>query len=134
MTEILCTNMVDLPGVYATLTIYVSLFNLSVKLGVFCILMLQLRFYQDFEYKRLRRNLSMYFIVEWISYGLCIQYFYWQRNHSHTDDNFSVVNTILYMLNVPLIFVGLSIVYLKDLKDPISEISKLDNLYIVSIF
>jgi hypothetical protein len=40
----------------------------------------------------------------------------------------------LYLLNIPHILVGLSIVYLKDFKDPIQEVSKLDYFYSVSIF
>ena len=43
ITEFACTNMVDLPNLYATLTIYVSMFNLSMKFLVFCCLMCYLK-------------------------------------------------------------------------------------------
>ena len=120
ITEISCTNMVNLKDVYKLSTVCVSGFNLIAKLLIFSYLMLQLRFYQDFEYKRLMRNLSTYFIVEWLSYLLCIYYFFLARETLATEMNLTnAFFTILYLLNVPLIFVGLSIIYLKDLKDPI---------------
>ena len=37
-------------------------------------------------------------------------------------------------MNIPQVMVGIALVYLKDDKDAIQEISKLDNLCKVSIF
>ena len=47
ITEISCTNMVELPAseIYKNLTIIVSGFNLVAKLIIFCILMVLLNFY-----------------------------------------------------------------------------------------
>ena len=86
--------------------------------------------YQRFEYNRTSKPLFIYFLLDIFSYALVIIMFTLQRLNKDT----LLILTGLYMINFPQIIVGFAIVRLKDNKDFIQELSKLDYLVIVSIF
>ena len=48
--EISCTNLIEIPTTYGYLTMYISLFNLSLKTLTFTVLIYQMKNYQKREY------------------------------------------------------------------------------------
>ena len=48
--EISCTNLIEIPTTYGYLTMYISLFNLSLKTLTFTVLIYQMQNYQKREY------------------------------------------------------------------------------------
>ena len=86
-----------------------------------------------FEFQRLIIPTSAYFVMDFLSYSLAIFIFcYFRMGDSFSiqyNKGFNLSLLTVFLLNIPHIIVGLSIVYLKDFKDPIQEISKLDYFY-----
>jgi len=86
--------------------------------------------FHRFEYKRTSKPLVIYFISDIVSYGMMIYMLTIQR----LDRPVSHFLIVVYMLNFPQIMLGFGILYLKDNKDVLQELSKLDYLVHVSIF
>ena len=92
--------------------------------------------------------MSLYFIIDFIAYFTGIYVYTRERisPRNLTPDNpsqlydksenktwFELAFLIIYLLNIPQILVGYSIIYFKDQKDMINEINKLNDIK-VSIF
>ena len=121
-SEIDCTNLVYIPHIYGWITMGVSWFHFTWKLIVVSILLYQMKRRANFEFKRLIFPTTVYFIVDCLSYCLCIYVFTMERLDylgQSKSSNLNRTTITIYLLNIPQILVGLSIVHLKDFKDPI---------------
>jgi len=122
-TEIGCTNLIDVPRAYAMITLWASLFHQVWKTATLIGLLYQMKKCAHFEFQRLVFPTTAYFIMDFISYSIAIFIFTFFR----MADSFAIqynqgLNLFLltmFLLNIPHIIVGLSIIYLKDFKDPI---------------
>jgi hypothetical protein len=136
-SQIGCTNLVEIPPAYGYITLWVSVFHQAWKSLTLIVLLQQMKKCAHFEFQRLVFPTTAYFIMDFISYTLAMFIYCFQSLQDQLQTQFIGLNLfmlLLFLLNVPHVIVGLSIVYLKDFKDPIQEISKLDYYYSVSIF
>ena len=69
--------------------------------------------------------------MDMLSYGMVI-FIFTAESMGLFESNRAML--ILYLLNIPQIIQAVAILYLKDSKDVMQELSKLDYLVIVSIF
>ena len=144
--------MWDMTDIYNQMVIDMSSVICFVFTLSFFTLICLLRKYVHYEYKRITKPLMIYFFVAVVAHFLVIIEFvilspgvYINRKLVPNRDAknefdatpWAVVRLIFYichMLSLPQIFLSISVILFKDNKDMISEISKLDNLYKVSIF
>lgn len=126
--QLVCTNMVLLPNIYGYITMSISILNLILKIIVFSSMICLMRRYSRQQYKINVRPTTIYFFIDLISYVTCIYYYTTERlqprneveKNNHRDKKWYYFTTlIIYLLNIPQIMVGLSIIYLKDQKDMI---------------
>jgi hypothetical protein len=75
-----------------------------------------------------------FFIFDIFSYAVSISVFTIERTeHSHFRPFMDAV-LIIYLVNAPIIILAYAVLFLKKTDDVISEVSKLDNIEIVSVF
>lgn len=129
--QIVCTDLVDLPFIYGHLSMWVSCFLLLCKTVIFLELLWLMHRHIRYEFDRLYKNLCLYFVIDWISYFISIYTFTMIRLSLH---EYQHVVTFIFITNLHQIGMSCAILYLKDTRDMIQELSKLDNLLVVSIF
>jgi len=93
--------------------------------------MYQMKKYINYEYKRLYFKLGIYFVIDIFSYSISVYCFTSIRLSIHLYEHFS---TLMFIINLPQILMSCGVLYLKDNKDMLQELSKLDYLIPVSIF
>jgi hypothetical protein len=129
-----CTNMLNIPIIYPYLTLSVSCINLVIKSMAFVTLQYMTYYYHKYVFECFSRSDLKLFIFDFFSYGINIAIFTIERhNHEHFRPLMDIV-LVIYLVNVPIIIISYAILRLKFTDDVISEISKLDNIMIVSIF
>lgn len=87
-------------------------------------------FFHHFEFRRISKHMLIYFLLELLSFLLTILIYYLQQLGK-------VPNRFLmfcYIENLHHIMIAYAILYLKDSKDCLQELSKLDYLLKISIF
>lgn len=72
----------------------------------------------------------LYFLLDISSLTVCIYMFTAQRLDLYENST----SLVIYLMNGPQIVVAFAILYLKDSKDVLQELSKLDYLLMISIF
>lgn len=126
-----CTNLIEVPLTYGRLALYNSLVNFGLKTIIFWTLMALMYRYHRFEFNRTAKRLIFYFVIDIISYGMAI-FIFTAESMGLFESNRTMLS--LYLLNAPQIMLAYAILNLKDSKDVMQELSKLDYLLIVSIF
>lgn len=129
--QVSCTNLIQIPEIYGWISLVDSLVNFTFKLLTFLTLIYLMRKYNHFEFRRTSLKMLIYFLVDMLSYGMVI-FIYTSQRLSWLDQEPVII--VCYLLNLPQIMIGYAILKLKDSKDVIQELSKLDYLIIVSVF
>jgi hypothetical protein len=120
ISEMSCTDFVNIPDTYAFLTLSVSATNQIWKTVVLLCLLSNMKKCTHFEFKRLVFPTTLYFVTDFISYSICIYFFtFFRLSNIEMKSWHDQVLITLYLLGFPQIVVGLSIIHLKDFKDPI---------------
>ena len=129
-----CTNMLNIPIIYPYLTLTVSCINLIIKFVTFIVLQYMIYNYHKYVFECFSRSDLQVFIFDFFSYCVNIVIFTIERhNHEHFRPFMDII-LVIYIVNLPIILISYSILRLKNTDDVISEVSKLDNIMIVSIF
>ena len=124
ITEISCTNLVDIQPIYGYMALIPSLVTIFVKIIVAIVLFHVMYKYANYEFKRIFPTMICYFIIDLIAYSLAIavftiEYLGEQNFDGFYNKKFVKILRILYLTNVPQILVGYSIIRFKDYHDPI---------------
>lgn len=101
ISEIACTDLVNIPEIYGLITLFVSCFNQVWKTSVLVILLLNMRKCTHFEFRRLIFPTTLYFVMDFISYSLCIYLFTVFRWNYYVNNVFEMFALALYLLGIP---------------------------------
>lgn len=128
--QIHCTNMVQTPDIYGKLLMGESCFDFAMKVVTFLYLQCQMYYFHHFEFRRISKHMLLYFLLELFSFLLTIMIYYLQQI-GVVPNRFLV---FCYIVNLHHIIVAIAVLFLKDSKDCLQELSKLDYLLKISIF
>jgi len=70
IVQLSCTDLVDLPPIYGYLSMWISVFEIILMVIVFAYLMCLMHRYQNYEFNRLWKNLTIYFFLIFLAYSL----------------------------------------------------------------
>jgi hypothetical protein len=108
-----------------------SVFEIALMTVVFIVLMSLMFKLQNYEFNRLWKQLSLYFCLIFLAYTFSVYIFTQIRLSTQW---YNKIITALYITNTPQIAISCGVVFLKDNKDMLQELSKLDYLVKISIF
>lgn len=128
--QIDCTNLIKTPDIYGYVNMWQSSFDFVLKLVTFLYLQCQMFYFHHFEFKRISKQLLVYFLLDMLSFLLTI-FIYFLEQMDKVPNRFIM---FCYITNVHHIILGYAILFLKDSKDCLQELSKLDYLLKISIF
>lgn len=128
--QIDCTNLISTPPIYGYLNLGESCFDFTMKLTTFFFLLCQMYYFHHFEYNRISKQLLIYFFLDMLTFMLTI-FIYFLEQLDQEPNSFIM---FCYIVNIHHIMLGYAIIYLKDSKDCLQELSKLDYLLKISIF
>lgn len=134
ITQISCTKMTIIPQTYAWVTLSVSICNLTLSFVTFFSLFYMCHKYHKYVYECISRKQFKLFVINFFSYGIAIFIFTVLRLDHIFEQWLMDAMLFAYLLNFPIIIMSYAILYLKNTDDVIQEVSKLDNLLIVSLF
>lgn len=128
--QIGCTNLIRSPNIYGYINMVQCCFDFLMKLLTFFYLQCQMYYFHHFEFRRISKQLLVYFLLDMLSFLLTI-FIYYLQQLDLVPDRFIM---FCYIVNLHHIIIAYAIIYLKDSKDCLQELSKLDYLLKISIF
>lgn len=125
-----CTDLQDLPPIYPKVAVVISMTIYVVLCILFVVLMVLIYYNNMYEFNRLWKNMCLYFFIEMLIYLGVI----WLIYDMYANTSYDWEASLVFITNIHHIGISFPILYLKDTKDLIQELSKLDNLVLVSSF
>jgi hypothetical protein len=102
ISEMTCTDFVDIPDTYAWLTLIVSSINQVWKSITLSTLLRNMKKCTHFEFKRLVFPTTLYFVMDFISYSICIYFFtIFRLSDIETTTWHNKILLSLYLLGFP---------------------------------
>jgi hypothetical protein len=97
ITQVSCTNVINIPKSYGYLTLIETGVDLAIKTLTFWYLIHQMYHFHRYEFNRMFRPLFLYYLIDMMSFTMTITVFTLERL-AVTNNNFMLV---LYLLNIP---------------------------------
>lgn len=99
--EISCTNLQNEPNTYGMISLVISLIYILAKACVFLFLMAMMKMFGNYVYIKVFRTICIYFILDFLSYGLTIWILTTYRVQYEFWSPMLITQQILYCLNIP---------------------------------